>query len=46
MQKKFLSGKPYVIPARPEVLIRVINLLQTAEIDVDVVVAQLQKDVS
>jgi len=46
MQKKFLSGKPYVIPARPEVLIRVIHLLKGTEIDVDVVVAQLQKDVS
>ncbi|MCJ8339573.1 MAG: HDOD domain-containing protein [Pseudomonadales bacterium] len=46
MQKKFISGKPYVIPARPEVLIRVIKLLQATEIDVDVVVAQLQKDVS
>ncbi|EPJ44826.1 MAG: hypothetical protein OFPI_38810 [Osedax symbiont Rs2] len=46
MQKKFLSGKPYIIPARPEVLTSVINLLQATEIDVDAVVTQLHKDVS
>lgn len=46
MQKKFISGKPYIIPPRPETLKKVIDALSKKEVDIDEVVSILQKDVS
>lgn len=41
-----ISNKPYIIPSRPKVLIKIIKLLDAKEIDIDKVVSVLRKDVS
>ncbi|NRA19314.1 MAG: HDOD domain-containing protein [Oceanospirillaceae bacterium] len=46
MNNKFIAGKPYVIPPRPETLKRVINALKNDEVSIDEVVSILQQDVS
>ena len=46
MKKVLVGQKPYVIPARPDVLIQISQLLSAPEPDLEKVVSVLRKDVS
>ena len=46
MSKALNLKKPYIIPARPQVLVKIIKLLDAEDIDIDEIVRVLRKDVS
>lgn len=46
MNEVLMGAKPYVIPARPDVLIKVSQLMERTHIDVNEIVAALKQDVA
>ena len=46
MTKTLNLKRPYIIPARPQVLVDIIKLLDAGDVDIDEVVSVLRKDVS